>query len=91
MTRESLDRAASLIAAHGGNPETFRWAMEILSAARFDLVDETAGDFVVRWIDVRASPVPPTADTIIRTISRTANDHSTSTTHWLEGLRGPPT
>jgi hypothetical protein len=91
MTRDSLNRAVSVVAASGGNEETVRWILEVLSAARFELVDETAGDFVVRWIDVRTRAVPPEADTIIRTITRTTNDSSSSTTHWLEGLRGPPT
>ena len=91
MTRESLDRAVGVAVANGGNAETVRWVLDILSAARFDLVDEATGDFVVRWIDVRTRTVPPDADTIIRTITRTTNDYSATTTHWLEGLRGPPT
>jgi hypothetical protein len=91
MTRDSLNRAVNVVAASGGNAETVRWILEVLSAARFEFVDEAAGDFVVRCIDTRMRAVPPEADTIIRTITRTTNDSSTSTTHWLEGLRGPPT
>jgi hypothetical protein len=48
-----------------------------------------AGYLACRWVDVRERAVPPDADTIIRTISRTIGAHSTSTTHWLDGLRGP--
>jgi hypothetical protein len=33
--------------------------------------------------------VPPDADTIIRTITRTVDGNSASTTHWLDGLRSP--
>ena len=32
---------------------------------------------------------PPDADTIIRTITTTRGEQSLSSTHWLDGLRGP--
>ena len=58
-------------------------------AAGIELVDTERGDIRVRWVDVNVCPVPPDADTIIRTITTTINGVSTSRTHWLEGLRGP--
>lgn len=60
-----------------------------LRAAGIRLADEQTDELVCRWIDVRERPVPADADTIIRTITRTFDGRSSSTTHWLDGLRGP--
>jgi hypothetical protein len=65
-------------------------ALNALDAARVRLVDTSAGEFVCRWVNVRARSVPPEADTIIRTVTRTKDDASLSNTHWLEGLEPPP-
>jgi hypothetical protein len=53
------------------------------------LVD-TRNELSCRWVDVRERPVPPEADTIIRTLTRTLGEQSWSATYWLEGLRAPP-
>ncbi|HEX5661466.1 MAG TPA: hypothetical protein VFX59_29960 [Polyangiales bacterium] len=79
---------AALLAA-GGDPDKARWTLEVLRNAGISLADERADELVVRWVDVQVRPTPPEADTIIRTITRTIDDHSTSTTHWLDGLRAP--
>ena len=63
--------------------------IERLRAAGLALTDPRTEDFQVRWVSVAERPVPPEADTIIRTITRTVDGVSTQTTHWLEGLRGP--
>lgn len=73
-------RALSVLVASGSDPDTAQRALYAL---------EAADELLVRWVDVREQAVPPDADTIIRTITRTLGDQSTSTTHWLSGLRGP--
>jgi hypothetical protein len=73
-------RALSVLVASGLDPDTAQRALNALDAA---------DELLVRWVDVREQGVPADADTIIRTITRTLGDESTSTTHWLSGLRGP--
>lgn len=65
-------------------------ALSALARARVRLADAGAGEFVCRWVDVRVRAVPPEADTIIRTVTRTTSDASLSNTHWLEGVEPPP-
>ncbi len=65
------------------------WIIDTLRAAGLRLADENANELVCRWINVLDRAVPPEADTIIRTITRTLDGHSSSTTHWLDGLRSP--
>lgn len=91
MTTETEARAASVIATRGGDALAFSHTLDALRAAGIELVDTTRGEFGVRWVDVNVRAVPPDADTIIRTITTTINGVSTSRTHWLDGLRGPPT
>lgn len=59
-----------------------------LREAGLRLVDARA-ELACRWVDVRERPVPPEADTIIRTLTRTVGGQSWSATYWLEGLRAP--
>lgn len=61
----------------------------LLRAAGVGLADRAANEMVCRWVSVAERAVPPQADTIIRTITRTLGERSDSTTHWLDGLRGP--
>ena len=90
MNSETEARAAGLVAARGGDSFAFSQALNVLREAGIELVDRERGDFKVRWINVQDRAVPPDADTIIRTITRTLDGVSTSTTHWLDGLQGPP-
>jgi hypothetical protein len=90
MTTETEARAASVVAARGGDALAFSQALDALRAAGIQLVDTERGDFAVRWIDVNVRAVPPDADTIIRTVTTTINGVSTSKTHWLEGIKAPP-
>jgi hypothetical protein len=60
-----------------------------LGRAGLTLADTSEDEMVCRWVNVETQPVPPDADTIIRTITTTLADRSWSTTHWLHGLRGP--
>lgn len=69
-----------------GDPERL---IAVLRAAGIELADRTANEMVCRWVSVTERAVPPQADTIIRTITRTLGNHSDSSTHWLDGLRGP--
>ena len=69
--------------------ESARSLLATLDAAGISLADERNDELAVRWVNVLERAVPPEADTIIRTITRTAGEYSTSTTHWLDGLRGP--
>ena len=92
MTQPDTEQQAlAAVAAAGGNPQDARWMLDVLKAAGFSLASEQNNELVGRWIDVLVRPVPPDADTIIRTITRTNDGHSRSTTHWLEGLRSPRT
>ena len=59
-----------------------------LRGAGLRLVD-THSELACRWVDVRERAVPPEADTIIRTLTRTVGGQSWSATYWLEGLRAP--
>lgn len=83
------NRAHSVLLAAGFDAESATSALCALAGAGIQLADGSANELLVRWIDVRQVPVPPDADTIIRTITRTVGSHSTSSTHWLGGLRGP--
>jgi len=78
------------LARAGFDPGTAEAAMSALEGARLRLADGGAGEFVCRWVDVRGREVPPEADTIIRTVTRTTNGVAFSNTHWLEGLEAPP-
>ncbi len=61
----------------------------LLRAAGVGLADRAANEMVCRWVSVAERAVPPQADTIIRTITRTLGDRTDVSTHWLDGLRGP--
>jgi hypothetical protein len=65
-------------------------ALTALEGARIRLAASGAGEFVCRWVDVRVQAVPPEADTIIRTVTRTTDGVSFNNTHWLEGIEAPP-
>jgi len=83
-------RAFGLLTQSGFDPSSAAAILTLLEEAGMSLADRTQGDFVVRWIDVLVRPTPPNVDTIIRTITRTSGDRSTSNTHWLEGIVPPP-
>ena len=76
---------AALAASHDGAA----WIIDTLRAAGLRLANENDNELVCRWVNVLERAVPSEADTIIRTITRTIDGHSTSTTHWLDGLRSP--
>jgi hypothetical protein len=61
----------------------------LLRAAGVELADRASREMVCRWVSVAERAVPPEADTIIRTITRTLGTQSETTTHWLDGLRSP--
>lgn len=86
---ETAQRAYSALIDAGVQAGEAQRVLAALSAAGIRLTDETQDELVVRWIDVQAQPVPPDADTIIRTITTTRSEGSWSSTHWLAGLRGP--
>jgi len=90
MTRpETAQRAYAAMTAAGVYPDVAQRILAALSGAGISLADEAADELVTRWVNVQLKPVPPEADTIIRTITTTIDDRSSSSTHWLEGLRGP--
>lgn len=72
----------------GGDPAALERTLWQLRAAGLQLID-TRAELACRWVDVRERPVPPDADTIIRTLTRTIGEQSWSATFWLEGLRAP--
>ena len=83
------ERAIDILVNAGADRGTVRRWMDLLRSAGLGLADDRNGELICRWVNVVERPVPPDADTIIRTITRTTDGHSTSTTHWLDGLRGP--
>ncbi len=86
----TYDRALAALYAAGFDFNGAEAALRALAGARVRLLDTSEGEFVCRWVDVRARTVPPEADTIIRTVTRTTDGVSQSNTHWLEGLEPPP-
>ena len=72
----------------GADAAELERALMQLRRSGFQLVD-TQTELLCRWVDVRERPVPPEADTIIRTLTRTIGEQSWSATFWLEGLRAP--
>ena len=73
-----------------GVDDAEQW-VALLQAAGLGLIDRTAGTMACRWVPVTERAVPPEADTIIRTITRTDGDQTSVRTYWLDGLRGPLT
>jgi hypothetical protein len=84
------ERALAALYGVGFDAGSAAAALSALERAELRFADGKAGEFVCRWVDVRSRVVPPEADTIIRTVTRTTNDASLSNTHWLEGLQAPP-
>ena len=82
--------ARALTAAYDGGADAasleamLRW----LRQSGFQLID-TRHELACRWVNVDERPVPPEADTIIRTLTRSLGTQSWSATYWLEGLRAP--
>ena len=82
-------RAFQVLMARFGDAQLAQSALSALRAAGIGLADPDDQELVVRWVNVLERAVPPEADTIIRTITRTSDGHSTVSSHWLDGLRGP--
>ena len=82
-------RALRALEIQLGNPQAAYNALSALDAAGLQIADPQRDELVCRWVDVQECAVPPEADTIIRTITKTNAAGQTSTTHWLDGLRGP--
>lgn len=61
----------------------------LLRAQGLRIADTRGEEMVCCWVSTAYRAVPPEADTIIRTITRTLGDQQYTTVHWLEGLRGP--
>jgi hypothetical protein len=90
MTRpETAQRAYAALIAAGVHESEAQRLLNVLSNAGIRLGNDADDELVVRWVNVQAHAVPPDADTIIRTITTTTDQQSRSSTHWLEGLRGP--
>jgi hypothetical protein len=86
----SAAEARALTAAFDGGADAasleamLRW----LRQSGFRLLD-TREELACRWVNVEERPVPPEADTIIRTLTRSLGERSWSATYWLDGLRAP--
>jgi hypothetical protein len=86
---ERIEQRAADVLHQAGIPVDAGKVIDVLSQAGIALADATRLEMVCRWVSVDERPVPPDADTIIRTITTTSGNSSWSTTHWLEGLRSP--
>jgi hypothetical protein len=87
--QQPSQRALEAFAAAGIHPSQARRLLDDLERAGVALADANEDEMICRWVNVETQPVPPEADTIIRTITTTVGDRTWSTTHWLQGLRGP--
>jgi hypothetical protein len=81
-------RALSAVIQAGGDSAVLEQWLLYLRGAGLRLVD-TRSELACRWVDVRERAVPPEADTIIRTLTRTIGEQCWTATYWLEGLRAP--
>ena len=90
MTRQQTAQCAldTLVTA-GFHTADAQRMLDVLRNAGLGLANDRDNELVCRWVDVQERAVPPEADTIIRTITTSVDDRSWSTTHWLDGLRGP--
>ena len=84
------ERAVFLLTQRGFDRDLAFGVLRALEDSGVGLVDASRGEFVCQWINVRERSVPPEADTIIRTVTRSSNFGSLSSTHWLEGILPPP-
>lgn len=82
-------RALALLAGRGAELQMAERMLSLLQDAGLRLADQQRDELVCRWVPVAERAVPPEADTIIRTITRTVDGHSESYTFWLDGLRAP--
>jgi len=84
------ERALTLLCEGGFDPNTAHTILDLLDRARVRFADATRGEFVCRWVNVDEQAVPPEADTIIRTVTRSEGQRSATSTHWLTGIEAPP-
>ena len=81
-------RALRLALDSGADADALEALLRSLRQAGLRLSD-TQHELACRWIDVRERPVPPEADTIIRTLTNSIGQQSWSATYLLEGLGAP--
>ena len=71
---ETRQRALELLGASGFAGSTADAALSALESGGLRLADTARDEFVCRWVNAAERAVPPTADTIIRTVTRTHGD-----------------
>lgn len=81
-------RALRLAYDNGADATALEALLLNLRRAGLRLID-TERELACRWVDVNEQPVPPDADTIIRTLTNSIGQQSWSATYWLAGLRAP--
>jgi len=86
---ETWQRALAVLTSVNVDANQAAYLLNTLNQSGLNLVDNLQDELAVKWVDVRTQGVPPEADTIIRTITKTNGTETSSTTHWLDGLRGP--
>ena len=89
ISTSTEERALAVITQTLGNPVAALDVLRALRTAGIELAETRGDSMVVRWVNVTEQATPPDADTIIRTITTTNDAGTSSTTHWLAGLRGP--
>lgn len=82
-------RAFDALRARGAQPDELLWFFQELLDAGFRIADTQRDEMVCRWVPVAERAVPPEADTIIRTLTRSVGEQSWSASFWLDGLRPP--
>ena len=83
-------RVFELLTQRGFDPGTAETMLSLFDGAGIVLGERRRGEFVCRWVNVLERSVPPDADTIIRTVTLSSGDRTSSATHWLEGIEAPP-
>ena len=85
----SFGEQRALEVLHRGQGLDAAGLVALLRAEGLRIADARSDELVCRWVSTADRAVPPEADTIIRTITRTLAAQSYTTVHWLDGLRGP--
>jgi len=84
------ERVLQALQAAGLSPDQANAVLGVVLSTGISLQERPVNqEMSCRWVPTDERPVPPDADTIIRTITTTRNGLSVSETFWLDGLQPP--